>query len=54
MICPQCPIVRMEEGRSTFKISTGKAAGKKTLGRPKRRWEDIIMNFKEIGINTRN
>ena len=25
------------------------------LGRPRRRWDDIIrMDFKEIGINTRN
>ena len=30
-------------------------AGKGPLGRPRRRWEDNIrMNLREIGINTRN
>ena len=34
---------------------TGKPTGKRPLGRPKRRWEDNIrMDLKEIGINTRN
>ena len=43
----------MEESRSAFKILTGMPAGK--IGRPKRRWKDNIrMNLKEIGINTRN
>ena len=32
----------MEEGRSVFKILTGKPKGKKRLGRPRRRWEDNI------------
>ena len=45
----------MEEGRSAFKILTGKPTGKRPLGRPRRRWEDNIKMFlKEIGINTRN
>ena len=45
----------MEEGRSAFKILTGTSAGKRPLGRPRRRWEDYIrMDLKEIGINTRN
>ena len=47
-------VARMEEGRSVFKILTGKPTGKRPLGRPRRRWEDIRMNLKEIGINTRN
>ena len=48
-------IARMEEGRRAFKILTGIPAGKRPLGRPRRRWEDNIrMNLKEIGINTRN
>ena len=42
----------MEEGRSAFKILTGKAAGKRPLGRPRRRWEDnISMDLEEMGIN---
>ena len=38
------------EGRSSFKMLTGTP-----LGMPRRRWEDNIrMDLKEIGINTRN
>ena len=45
----------MEEGRNAFKILTGTPTGKKPLGRPRHRLEDIIrMDLKEIGINTRN
>ena len=45
----------MEGGRSAFKILTGKPTGKRTLGRPRRRWEDNIrMDLEEIGINARN
>ena len=44
-------LARMEKGGSAFKILTGKP----TTKRPRRRWEDNIrMNLKEIGINTRN
>ena len=47
-------VARIEEGRSALKILTGTPAGKRPLGRPKRRWEDNIrMGLKEIGINTR-
>ena len=47
-------VARMEN-RSAFKILTGKPTGKRHLGRPRRRWEDNIrMDLKEIGINTRN
>ena len=48
-------IARTEEGRSAFKILTGKPTGKTHLGRPRRRWEDNIrMDLEEIGINTGN
>ena len=30
-----CHVVRMEEGRSTFKILIGKPTGKRPLGRPR-------------------
>ena len=34
---------------------TGTPTGKRPLGIPRRRWEDNIrMDLKEIGINTRN
>ena len=48
-------IARMEEGRSAFKVLTGKPTGKRPLGRPRRRWEDNIrMDFEEIGISAGN
>ena len=48
-------VARMEEGRSAFKMLTGTPSGKRPLGRPRRRWEENIrMDPKEIGINTRN
>jgi len=48
-------VARMEEGRSIFKILTGKPTGKRPLGRPRRRWADNIrMDLEEIGINASN
>ena len=42
-------VARMEEGRSAFKILTGKPTVKIPLGRPRRRWEDNIrMDLEEI------
>ena len=42
-------VARMEEGRK------GTPTGNRPLGRPRSRWEDNIrMDLKEIGINTRN
>ena len=36
-------------------IRFSKTTGKRPLGRRRRRWEDnITMDLKEIGINTRN
>ena len=47
--------VRLEEGRSTFKILTVKPSGKRPLGRLGLKWEDnVTMDLKEIGINARN
>ena len=44
-----------EEGRSAFRILTGKPTGNRPLGRPRRRWEDNIrMGLEEIGINAGN
>ena len=48
-------VVRLEEGRSAFKILIGKPTGKRPLGSLKHRWEhNIRMDLKEIGINMRN
>ena len=40
----------MEEGRSAFKILTGKPTGKRHLGRRRRRWPDL----EETGVNEGN
>ena len=48
-------VARMEEGRSAFKILTGKPTGKRRLGRPSPRWEDNMrMDLEEISINAGN
>ena len=48
-------VARMEEGRSALKMLTGTPAGKSPLERPRCWWEENIrMDLKEIGINTRN
>ena len=48
-------VVRMEEGRSAFKILTGNPLGKRPIGRPRHRSEDNIrMDFKDMGINAGN
>ena len=48
-------VIRMEEGRSAFKILTCKPTERRPSERPKWRWEDSIrMYLKEIGINVRN
>ena len=44
---------RMEEGRSAFKILTGKSTRKRPLGRPRLRLENNVrIDLKEIGVNT--
>ena len=45
----------MEEGKSAFKILTGKPTGKRPLGWLRRRWEDNIrMDLEELGIYAGN
>jgi hypothetical protein len=41
----------MGEERKVYKVLVEKPEGKRLLGRPRRRWEDvIIMDLKEIGF----
>ena len=48
-------VATMEEGRSTFKILTGKPTGKRPWGRPRLGWEDNIrMDLEEIDMNAGN
>ena len=46
-------LARMEESRSAFNILTGKPTGKRTLGRPRRRWEDNIRMDLEEKVSMR-
>ena len=40
----------MGEGRGVHKVLVGKPEGKRTLGRPRRRWDDNIkMDLQEVG-----
>jgi hypothetical protein len=40
----------MGEDRGVHRVLVGKPEGKKSLGRPRRRWEDNIkMDFQEVG-----
>ena len=40
-------IARMGEGRGVYRVLVGKPEGKRSLGRPRRRWEDNIKIFKK-------
>jgi hypothetical protein len=43
-------VARMGEGRNVYRVLVGKPEGKRTLERPRRRWEDgIKMDLREIG-----
>jgi hypothetical protein len=40
----------MEEKRIAYKLFVGKSEGRRSLGRPRRRWVDNIrMDFVEVG-----
>ena len=47
-------VAGMEDDRSAFKILTGKPTGKRSLGRPRSRWEDNIRMDLQERINTGN
>jgi hypothetical protein len=41
----------MGEDRKVYKVLVGKPEGKRSLGRPRRKWEDgIRMDVREIGL----
>ena len=43
-------VAGMGEGRDVHRVLVGKTEGKRTLGRPRRRWEDNIkMDLQEVG-----
>jgi hypothetical protein len=43
-------VARMGEKRNAYRILVGNPEGRRSLGRPRRRWMDIIkMDLREIG-----
>jgi len=43
-------VARMGEGTGVHRVLVGKSERKRTLGRPRRRWEDNIkMDHQEVG-----
>jgi hypothetical protein len=48
-------VARMGEGRGAYRVLVVRPEGKRSLGRPRRRWEcNIKMNLREIGIDGAN
>jgi hypothetical protein len=48
-------VARRGEGRGVYRVLVGRPEGERSLGRPRRRWEDNIKpDFKEIGIDRAN
>jgi hypothetical protein len=48
-------VARMGEGRGVYRVLVGRSEGKRSLERPRRRWEDNIkMDLREIWINGAN
>jgi hypothetical protein len=44
----------MGEERNVYRVLMGKPEGKRTLGRPRRKWENgIRMDLREIGLMCR-
>jgi hypothetical protein len=42
-------VARMGEKRGVYSVLVGKPEGKRPLGRPRRRWENIKMDLQELG-----
>jgi hypothetical protein len=42
-------VARMGEERDVHRVLVGKQEGKRPLGRPRRRWDNIRMDLQEVG-----
>jgi len=42
-------VARMGEETGVYRVLVGKPEGRRQLGRPRRRWEDIRMDLQEVG-----
>jgi hypothetical protein len=43
-------VARMGKERGVHRVLVGKPEGKRPLGRPRRRWEDIKIDLQEVGL----
>ena len=43
-------VARMGEDRGVHRVLVGKPEGKRPLGRPRCRWEDIKMDLQDVGV----
>jgi len=39
----------MRDSRAAYRILVGRPEGRRLVGRPRRRWEDITMDLNEVG-----
>ena len=45
----------MKHSRNAYRLLVGKPEGNRTLGRPRRRWEDNIkMDLREVGCDPKD
>jgi len=42
-------VARMGEGKEVYSVLVGKPGGKRPLGRPRHRWENIKMDLQKVG-----
>jgi hypothetical protein len=42
-------VARMGEGRGVHRVLVGEPEGKRPLGRPRYRWENIKVDLQEVG-----
>ncbi|KAJ4444090.1 hypothetical protein ANN_05879 [Periplaneta americana] len=47
-------VARMGESRNAYRVLVRRPEGKRPLGRPRRRWEDIKMDLREVGYDDRD
>ncbi|KAJ4440144.1 hypothetical protein ANN_08282 [Periplaneta americana] len=48
-------VARMGKSRNAYRVLVGRPEGKRSLGRPRRRWEDNIkMDLREVGYDDRD
>ena len=45
-------MAHMEERRGIYRVLVGRPEGKRPLGRPRRRWEDIKLDLQKVGCGS--